>query len=1509
MNKFSLQRTLAVALLATSLLLPRISQAAGNDNPTGPTGEYNGSITTAGSYDPYTGNAKRFVDDLMVTGSVGAYPLKWTRILNTRQGSTAGFGDGGAWTHSYRWGLWVSGYQPYEYHDEQYDLESPDGVVTYPDGRTMELEANPDGTYFQKRGVEPLGRIQNMPGGNYDLILPDGGRVKFEHLPGTSGGYSLVATKIVDPHGQTTTIERDSAGRLSRITEPAGRYLQINYTTFSYPSTVIATGGTVYVDVISSVQAFASAGNLTETVNYSYTYETVDYYREYNLTQVRYDDGTQATYTYFPNNGPNGIAGGRMETCRDVRYAGAMSNIKYEYAVWSTTHRVAVGQVWREKNLTTDQVVSEVTYPPTHPESNDPSRFVRTERRGDGATRSFQYSIAGGELESYTDFKNQRSYIGYALASGGINYLRVFTDARGNRTSTEKERTAGAVMAVFHHDGPPTRYIYSDPNNPYYVVSETNALGKVTYYDRDATNRIWRTRYPDGGVEQFTYNGFGQVLTHRMTSGGWETVTYDSRGLKTSSFPPATPSDPYPSTHPTRYNYYQSGPHTDRLLSVVDPRGNATSYEYNLRGQVTKITHQNGSYTQSQYNPDGTLAWSADENHPNASWNMNERTRYTYDEYKRVLTVTNPMNETTTNSYALDWQNSLIHTTGSVKYTLSPMGKNVVFDYDANFRKEYQTVAMQTPDQAVTKFEYDAVGNLIKTTDPRWNVTTFDYDNRNRQVTVTDALNHTTTTAYDMANNKTSVTRHGNPPLQFVEYDSMNRLTHKIDERGYRSYMRYNYAGNLIWQKDENGNIYQYGYDQLNRKTSMTYPRPSSQATVPVETWRYDEVGNIKTYTNRAGAVQTYALPDNRNRPTSFTWSDGTPGQSFAYDAKSRLKRTYNAEADISFGYDDADRKTSETETVYSFGLNRATTIAYQYDQDGNRKRIIYPAGYQFIYAYTQRNQLANIKLDPAIYGGGYETPVVAYAYDESGNRSLRTLLKGASTPNAGPGASTQYAMDEVNRVYSQSTYFANNRVGRFDYGFDALNRRKYEQRDSGPADGFQYDPTDQVTGYQKEGTLNTDGTVSSAITGTLSLDGAGNRTQITGSFESNTYIPNALNQYTSDAGGPAGYDNNGNLTSYGGWTVTYDAVNRLTELRHPGTGQQISYRYDVLNRRIAQKANGVVTSYVYDNWNLIEERPTDGRQPHCYLFGGSVNELVVSFGSGYQNYWYFQDGRGNTSHLTDNEHAVIERYTYSFDGRVSYFNGSNPIDGSSVDNRFLFAGAILLPETQLYDMRHRIYYPRWGRFLQTDPIGFKGDSANLYRYCGNDSVNRSDPMGLSDHIEPSPLLPEWMNEWIVHRIYHSFYPTPPPTYRFVIYEDISAGASIMDARASASAEAIFPPTPAEFEGESHNANGTKLFTGWLSPSGSGGGAFDYVGYSLPTAIAGAINAINAYAQAHGPGTGEITVTQGTRVVAQGFVGERPTFDAYGSTTVAAAAWESSWGNGGWHATHPNLGR
>ena len=46
-------------------------------------------------------------------------------------------------------------------------------------------------------------------------------------------------------------------------------------------------------------------------------------------------------------------------------------------------------------------------------------------------------------------------------------------------------------------------------------------------------------------------------------------------------------------------------------------------------------------------------------------------------------------------------------------------------------------------------------------------------------------------------------------------------------------------------------------------------------------------------------------------------------------------------------------------------------------------------------------------------------------------------------------------------------------------------------------------------------------------------------------------------------------------------------------------------------------------------------------------------------------------------------------------------------------------------------DFRHRIYAPTLGRFLQVDPIGFDAGDMNLFRYCGDDPVDRTDPLGL----------------------------------------------------------------------------------------------------------------------------------------------------------------------------------
>src|SRR6186713_1733629 len=94
-----------VLLLCTFPGFVAQSGFAQNSNPTGNAGRFNALSTTGCSYDPYTMNATRTIPDLTVAGAVGAYPLQWSRTMNSRGIGSYDLGAGGGWTHSYYWYL------------------------------------------------------------------------------------------------------------------------------------------------------------------------------------------------------------------------------------------------------------------------------------------------------------------------------------------------------------------------------------------------------------------------------------------------------------------------------------------------------------------------------------------------------------------------------------------------------------------------------------------------------------------------------------------------------------------------------------------------------------------------------------------------------------------------------------------------------------------------------------------------------------------------------------------------------------------------------------------------------------------------------------------------------------------------------------------------------------------------------------------------------------------------------------------------------------------------------------------------------------------------------------------------------------------------------------------------------------------------------------------------------------------------------------------------------------
>ena len=95
-------------------------------------------------------------------------------------------------------------------------------------------------------------------------------------------------------------------------------------------------------------------------------------------------------------------------------------------------------------------------------------------------------------------------------------------------------------------------------------------------------------------------------------------------------------------------------------------------------------------------------------------------------------------------------------------------------------------------------------------------------------------------------------------------------------------------------------------------------------------------------------------------------------------------------------------------------------------------------------------------------------------------------------------------------------------------------------------------------------------------------------------------------------------------------------------------------------------------------------------------------------------------DKMGSVIAMSGSTGALSEGpYTYD-----AYGNGA-PATGIP----FKFTGQRLDPETGLYYYRARYYSAALGRFLQTDPIGYK-DDVDLYTYVENDPTDRTDPSG-----------------------------------------------------------------------------------------------------------------------------------------------------------------------------------
>jgi RHS repeat-associated protein len=194
-------------------------------------------------------------------------------------------------------------------------------------------------------------------------------------------------------------------------------------------------------------------------------------------------------------------------------------------------------------------------------------------------------------------------------------------------------------------------------------------------------------------------------------------------------------------------------------------------------------------------------------------------------------------------------------------------------------------------------------------------------------------------------------------------------------------------------------------------------------------------------------------------------------------------------------------------------------------------------------------------------------------------------------------------------------------------------------------------------------------------------------------------------------------YDLNGNLTSDGTNTHTWDARNRLAALVGPAPA---SFTYDAIDRRIRKAINSVTIDFVYDALNLVQEQ--SGSTITNLLAGLMVDEYF-SRSDATSAVFFLSDVLGSVVAHADGSGGLPTAYTYEPFGGTS-------TTGTSTASAFSFTSREDDFEGIKY-YRARYYDAGRHRFLSEDPARFAGGDTNLYAYVRNNPISFRDPTGL----------------------------------------------------------------------------------------------------------------------------------------------------------------------------------
>jgi RHS repeat-associated protein len=922
------------------------------------------------------------------------------------------------------------------------------------------------------------------------------------------------------------------------------------------------------------------------------------------------------------------------------------------------------------------------------------------------------------------------------------------TDARGATTSLEHNaldelvsvtRDALRSESVYDADGRvirsregsspsdrvTTSYAYDATGDLVEVTDESDpARPATTRIEHTPAGRIRRLSSPAGRRASYAYDAFG--LPSAVVAGDGAELAHRTELRHDASGRLEAISEAAGTLRAVRDGF-------GRVAAMVDAAGGETRLERDAEGRPTRVrvlgqpsgvsesVHTLLAEERRSYDALGRLARieraafvPGREGEGAARWLT---TRLGYDGASRLVEVDEDGRRT---RFGYDGAGRLVEAT-------DPAGNAVRLELDAGgnavrvHRISVDSAGLMPPRPSTSERAYDALGRLVRATDPSGVSIALAYDGLGYLASVTRPDGLAVRYEHDRAGRLVAERRElgaGDAVDLGFEYDADGLLAAWIDDRGARTSFAHDAVGRLVSETRPGGATTRYAYDAAGRLSRLSRPDGT------VVDHRYDALSRLVAVDAARGSVRE--------------------AYGYAWDGLSRLVRAT------------ASRAGSEPSVVERVvdSLGRAieerqdgARIGYAYAADGGLERVELPSGRALL--FFDRDALGR---PHAIAEPGGE-PFARY-------RSIGGRIVGRRHDNGTAhelfGADGTAGLDLSGRVAVERASGPGGVLFERRYGYDAGGSPSLvEHRDgAGGVDRFEHDAEGRLRAA-RYGLPDVSVEAGALVEERFRHDGAGNRLEHVRARPpaaelATAYVTNDLGELASvtRSGEPVvlGYDAAGNLVDnpLRGHRYEYDLADRLIAVRDRASGALVArYDHDALGRRVRKRtydAGGapVEERYLYDGARIAEERDGAGRTRASYVWGlGGIDELIALEATEHHGalapgrYHAHQDARGDVVALTDAAGALVERARYAAFGDVL-----EPADGGPPRRiRYGFQGRELDHESGLYHFRARAYDPDLGRFLQRDPVWDPVAAGHPYAFVGNGPLARTDPSGLKSRV------------------------------------------------------------------------------------------------------------------------------------------------------------------------------